>query len=454
MESILNPFSPGNPPAAAAPARPPRPSLSPRILKRPARSSPAVEDPARPGGHESRRVLTPKSPGRRAASLGTHRTPPGEGRVYTAEPGPRADSDIPPLPAPLAMTRTGSHPSTGTPSRLEPRRPSVGRAYPLAPASTGPSQSASPSTSHSSYSQLSQTSPVVAYGGPPPAPTLYGAPPAPPRAEPPRAPGPPLETHYDVGRSSYQMTLDTESGPMIVPVEVDVQQASRMADEKRKRNAGASARFRARRKEKEKEANQTIESLQKALRELTDERDFYQGERNFYREFVGRTLGPGQIPLRPPSPSTRRLVPPAPPPGQPPGNPPPHWPTATAEYSMRSQRRRTDEYQAPFAGLSMSPMTPSQPPHFGQPFPPLSAPPPPPSAPLQPPLPESRQPSTTTTAAAAATATSTPSRPPPPPPDRSAGPPPPPSAGPPPPDRPASYDPLRRDSLDRSWHPR
>ena len=142
---------------------------------------------------------------------------------------------------------------------------------------------------------------------------MYSHAPAGRPMDPPQTALPPTamaETHYDVGHGSYQMTFDTESGPMVVPVEVDVQQASKMADEKRKRNAGASARFRARRKEKEKEANQTIESLQKMIRDLTEEKDFYLGERNFYRDFIARALGPNQLPLRPPSPQARRLLPP------------------------------------------------------------------------------------------------------------------------------------------------
>lgn len=47
------------------------------------------------------------------------------------------------------------------------------------------------------------------------------------------------------------LTFETEQGPIQVPL--DVQAASRGADEKRKRNATASHRFRQRRKEKEQE---------------------------------------------------------------------------------------------------------------------------------------------------------------------------------------------------------
>lgn len=101
------------------------------------------------------------------------------------------------------------------------------------------------------------------------------------------------------------MTLETEQGPMIVPVELDLLQASKVADEKRKRNAGASARFRARRKEKEKEASHTISSMQQDMRDLRAERDFYREERNFMREFAARHVGRAQIPARPPTPVRR-----------------------------------------------------------------------------------------------------------------------------------------------------
>jgi hypothetical protein len=97
------------------------------------------------------------------------------------------------------------------------------------------------------------------------------------------------------------MPISTEHGPMYVPV--DVQAASKMADEKRARNAGASARFRERRKQKEKEASMNIQKLETQLRDLErrlkdaeNDRDFYRSERDRFREFCYR------------NPSTRDLV--------------------------------------------------------------------------------------------------------------------------------------------------
>lgn len=103
--------------------------------------------------------------------------------------------------------------------------------------------------------------------------------------------------------SQYQlMTLETESGPIQVPV--DVQAASKVADEKRKRNATASHRFRQRRKEKEQETSNNISKLEAQARELAEERDFYQSEKDFFQELAARNRIP--IPPRPASPRRRR----------------------------------------------------------------------------------------------------------------------------------------------------
>ena len=104
------------------------------------------------------------------------------------------------------------------------------------------------------------------------------------------------------GQNQYQMmTLDTESGPIQVPV--DVQAASKVADEKRRRNATASHRFRQRRKEKEQETSNNIAKLEAQVRDLNEEKDFYQRERDFLQDFILRNRMP--VPPRPTSP--RRL---------------------------------------------------------------------------------------------------------------------------------------------------
>ena len=455
MQSILNPSQPDSPASLSRGQRtstggvssakdspavatlPPAPTVSPKVLKRPSHVSPPPERLSGQSGREAKRVLTPRSPGLRAASLSAHTTSmastvlapsppaPGGGRIYTAEPGLHPESEIPPLPSASHVGRFGSsYPPFSQSARVEPRRASGGRGATLAPASGSvpATQSESPSTSHSSYSQFSQASPVIRYGNATMPASMYshsqtGRPiDQLQHGLPPSAMG---EAQYDVGHGSYQMTFDTESGPMVVPVEVDVQQASKMADEKRKRNAGASARFRARRKEKEKEANQTIDSLQKVIRDVTEEKDFYLGERNFYRDFVARALGPNQLPLRPPSPQARRLLPPPPSTAQPAEDPSLRWRDPSREGTespTRSQRRRTGDYQPSFAhGPAASPMMQPQSSSYG----PSLGPPPPP--PLQPSPFDSRLPNTINQSL--------------------------------PSSRSLSYDPFRREAYDRSWNP-
>jgi hypothetical protein len=158
------------------------------------------------------------------------------------------------------------------------------------------------------------------------------------------------------------LTITTSEGSYNLPV--DVHQASRVADEKRARNAGASARFRQRRKEKEREAKTTIEKMQsqnrdleRKVRELEQERDFYRAERDHFREVVYK------------SPDTRHLVMQAPSspqsmrsgsfPGsmsQMEGPPPPHPPSkmgfqAPKSSSERAPKRRRTDKQGGFTSL-------------------------------------------------------------------------------------------------------
>ena len=166
-----------------------------------------------------------------------------------------------------------------------------------------PSQSNSPTTSLTSYGTGpgSRTSPVVQYSQCGVGPgehlkKLIGAPPG--------------STHgasaNGSGQGTYQlMTIDTDQGPVQFPV--DVQAASKVADEKRKRNAGASARFRARRKEKEREASQTISRLESKVQELRDDKEFYRMERDYFRQLVYNSPAHSQVVTRPPSPPQRKL---------------------------------------------------------------------------------------------------------------------------------------------------
>ncbi|MCJ1282096.1 hypothetical protein MMC26_001419 [Xylographa opegraphella] len=177
-----------------------------------------------------------------------------------------------------------------------------------------PSQSNSPATSYSSYSHPSHPSPAPQHTTPTtqgPKSMYYSSHGS---ASGRASVGPQITLGSDssygplassVGQSTYQlMTLDTDQGPIQVPV--DVQAASKMADEKRKRNAGASARFRQRRKEKEREASTTITKLETQIRDLTEERDYYRVERDYFRGIVYSTSAQALVVPRVPSPRLRK----------------------------------------------------------------------------------------------------------------------------------------------------
>jgi hypothetical protein len=288
--------------------------------------------------------------------------------VYTAEPGSGPLSEIPPMPAPPGTAQQYGGYAVAAP----PRRASTTTMS--APTRTPLSQSASPSASiQSSYSQPSQSSPAVRHQlGQPPNPQYYpgqsygtsfqqGE--ASPHTGPPGTEGPYMTSLPEsLLRGSQRgqnphlrlMPFSNELGEMLI--EVDVQAASKMADEKRARNAGASARFRERRKQKEKEASQNIEKLntqlrdlERRLREAEHDRDFYRGERDRFREFCFR------------NPSTREFasnVPPSPRISRQAAFPPAGATYQTSEGGTSQDaerpaiRRRTDDYSFPASSLA------------------------------------------------------------------------------------------------------
>jgi hypothetical protein len=108
------------------------------------------------------------------------------------------------------------------------------------------------------------------------------------------------------GQSSIQlMTIKSQQGHN-VQIPVDVQAASKVADEKRRRNAGASARFRARRKEKEREASMSISRLEQQLRNAIEDAAYYRGERDYFKSIVFQQPRPERHYARPPSPRLTR----------------------------------------------------------------------------------------------------------------------------------------------------
>ena len=59
-------------------------------------------------------------------------------------------------------------------------------------------------------------------------------------------------------------------------IPLNIQVASKVADDKRKRNTTAFHRFRQRRKEKERETNKNFSELEQKIRKLEEERDYYR----------------------------------------------------------------------------------------------------------------------------------------------------------------------------------
>ncbi len=472
MQNILNPSynddqarSQMEPPATSGrPSSPPQstaaPSL-PQFAKRSTQASPMSEQPRVSSSRVERRILTPRSPGLRTLSSGGRRgiamdpfgisqSPMmrGDGRAYTTEGEQIRTSELPQLPPPTPARRSSNvFPTLTEPAPGGPRRPSIGRS-PFAPSAIQ-AQGESPSTSHSSYSHFSQSSPILRYGPSTQHPSSAQSGSARPSVTlPPGQSATNLgEGQYDMSKGSYGISIPTEGGQMLLPVELDVEQASKTANEKRKRNAGASARFRQWRKEKEREASQTISSLERNLRALEEERNHYRSERDFFRDLYARQLGPGQLPQRP-------VTPRAPPVSRPSlRDTPPQWQDISRETSEplpRNLRRRTSSYPTPFpAPLAASPMLPLQAQSYGfapqapapilqNTFPPMR----PSGAPSYPPQlapsPHSQSTFTPTRPPGAASFPQQSSYPPQPP---------------PPPQPSSSHDPFRRDVYSRSWNP-
>ncbi|KAH0538258.1 hypothetical protein FGG08_005129 [Glutinoglossum americanum] len=347
VNRILNPTPPGEPEtknrrrSAAHLDSPPSSGVAPvlgDLSRSPTAdlSSEVLGTPSSAQAHSGtlgRRILTPRSPGLRAVSMGrpsitglmnTQQTPfiPRSGSVYSIDPGVSGAPElypVPPVPAPSTLQPPHSVPSYGFPPAA-PTPPVSSRRASSVVLQMPQSQAESPSTSYSSFSQPSPAShvrPLASQELPPsyPAQSQFNS-----RAiqhGSGRSTGSPPESSYSNApggwqQNKYQLFFGSgEQGS--IPVPVDIHAASKQADEKRKRNAGASARFRARRKEKEREASHTIAKLEQQIRDLTEERDFFHIERDFYnseRDYFRSILyntpqHQGQLPPRPLSPRLR-----------------------------------------------------------------------------------------------------------------------------------------------------
>lgn len=276
---------------------------------------------------QSRPTLTPRSPsgqqsvlarpfGQSTGTIPTQQSPfavSPRTRVANPDYGSRRSTPYP------SYTTSGRQPSGGPASSL-PQPHQAARRSSLSHRPRGPSSSASPSTSYSGISQAGHTSPAGRYTQATSMPTLSSAyrtgpegagnseaaasaPPSTTSSESQRPLGIPISSA--AGQNVYQMmTIETTSGAVQLPV--DVQAASRVADEKRRRNAGASARFRQRRKEKEREASTSIAKLEAQVKALAEDADFYKRERDYLAGVVIQVPGGDRHFPRPQSPRHRR----------------------------------------------------------------------------------------------------------------------------------------------------
>ena len=164
-------------------------------------------------------------------------------------------------------------------------------------------QSDSPGTQHSAYGQArhteSNTTPSTAFASQLQPFLSNSFPPS----------GPLSTTSQAASDTEGQcptIILETENGPLQVPI--DMQAGSKVADEKRKRNATASHRFRQRRQEKERETSHNISKLEQQIRETTEEIDFYRSERDYFRDIATHAPGGAQLLPRPLSPWQKRQI--------------------------------------------------------------------------------------------------------------------------------------------------
>ncbi len=324
--------SPGTPPIAATsrPATPPPtairkrpagditlPSITPSLMNKYPHPLSWSTTPRSPSSHEPYLIAT----GPPTATIGAQQLPailPRDQASASIRPGPLLPSEIMTDPSMLRA----AHPPPVPPPRSSPPMPTqFGRTGNPASRNSSPS-SALPQLASTGEPQSYFSTPFTSTGPTSTMPLLafnkeaFDAP-----------------TSEILGQSQYQMTiLETEQGPIQVPL--NVQAASKVADEKRKRNATASHRFRQRRKEKEQETSNNISNLEAQVREMTEEKVYYQQERDFLQDVVLRNRIP--IPPRPLSPRRRRhaLL----------GGPQTLDTETSAQNGGRNTRRRTGAY--------------------------------------------------------------------------------------------------------------
>ncbi|PGH10293.1 hypothetical protein GX51_00050 [Blastomyces parvus] len=255
-----------------------------------------------------RHILTAKSPGVRAASIGPSYGPARGTMAVEHNPflppqqPPYGDSAMrPTMEAPSSMRYSLSHPSVPPSTLSIDPRPTTGRQ------GSGP-QITTPGTTHTVYSPLIQGShvpvstnllqqPVTSLSQPTGA-SFIGEE---NRSRAPHDGGSGFT--FAGGQSKFASPRDIQSR-LSVPVDFD--SGSRKAAEKRLKNSDASKRFRERKKVNEKEMKQEVERQKDDIKFLTEERNFYRAERDFFRTLYDREVGLHRIPPRPTSPRFRQ----------------------------------------------------------------------------------------------------------------------------------------------------
>ncbi|KIW07085.1 uncharacterized protein PV09_01969 [Verruconis gallopava] len=353
-------------------------------------SSLGETSPTSSGPRMVRRILTPISPrlqratsyGRLTGTIDATERPFLSDVSRMATPERATSISLPPVHSQTSQVPQQSPfvvPVAPTPPLIQPPR----RASVSVVGSARPSPSPSYADSYSQSGMSGQTSPaILPVPGAPPGPT----PPSSMRLTP--SPGlaavsavPPGALDNEQGfhgavvssGQTYQiLTVDTSKGHMQLPVEV--QAASRMADEKRKRNAGASARFRARRKEKEREAATKISNLEMELAYAQEDTRYYKAERDYLADIILKYVPQYESHLknRPPSPRHKRAAHmPRPALNQTMDSPLSTMDAEVYEDERPATRRRTEAYSLPTA--AGGPPQHHYPPSTYTPYPPSHA---------------------------------------------------------------------------------
>ncbi|KAJ5173036.1 hypothetical protein N7492_005629 [Penicillium capsulatum] len=218
------------------------------------------------------------------------------------------DSTLRPITT-LSSTQPPPTSLHSTPS-LHSRRTSAGPG----PLTNPNSQEASPTTPHASFNHFGRGSPAVTNISLPPNPALY------PLAAPTPAPYMTMESASrgipaPAGpRGSTDESAAGVNTPGMIPCVLDLKSGSTSQAEKRKANSDASRRFRNR-KRNEMQLEQRLNTQQDEIRRQSEELqsllqrvEHYRSERDFYRDYLGRSMSLSSLPPRPPSPRSTHPV--------------------------------------------------------------------------------------------------------------------------------------------------